>query len=275
MPLRIYPCEMTARLDQPSEVGEYDPGMQALLQIIWGEGFLSPGGADEVARVLEGSDLRGYRVLDVGCALGGVDQLLVTKHGAGTVVGIDVDPGLLRQMDLRIARAGLADRIRSQLVTPGPLPFPDASFEVVFSKDSMVQIPDKRALFGELFRVLRPRGRLIASDWLRGGTGPYSPEMMEYFRLEGIAYNMASPAESAAALKAAGFVDIELKDRNAWYLELARRELAEMEGRLAPLILERLGPERARHFVDNWRQLVLVLRRGELRPTHLKAVKPA
>jgi len=275
MPLRTYPCSVTVKLDQPSAVGEYDPGMQALLQIIWGEGFLSPGGADEVARVLEGSDLRGYSVLDVGCALGGVDQLLVTKHGAGTVVGIDVDPGLLKQMDLRIARAGLADRIKSRLVAPGPFPFRDASFEVVFSKDSMVQIPDKRALYGEVLRVLRPGGRFIASDWLRGGTGPYSPEMMEYFRLEGIAYNMASPEQSAAALAAAGFVDIELRDRNAWYLDLARRELAAMEGRLAPLILERLGPERARHFVDNWRQLVLVLRRGELRPTHLKALKPA
>jgi SAM-dependent methyltransferase len=275
VPPRTYPCDMTAKIDQPSEVGEYDPGMQALLQIIWGEGFLSPGGADEVARVLEGCDIRGYSVLDVGCALGGVDQLLVTKHGAATVVGIDVDPGLLKQMELRIARAGLADRIKGQLVTPGPFPFPAASFEVVFSKDSMVQIPDKPALFGEVLRVLRPGGRFIASDWLRGGTGPYSPEMMEYFRLEGIAYNMASPEESAAALKAAGFVDVELRDRNAWYLDLAKRELAAMEGRLAPLILERLGPERARHFLDNWRQLVLVLRRGELRPTHLKAVKPA
>ena len=265
---------MTAKIGEPSEVGEYDPGMQALLQIIWGDGFLSPGGADEVARVLEGSDIRGRRVLDVGCALGAVDELLVIRHGAAGVVGIDVDPNLLKQMRLRIARAGLADRIKGQLVTPGPFPFPAASFEVVFSKDSMVQIPDKPALYAEVFRVLRSGGRFIASDWLRGGSGPYSPEMMEYFRLEGIAYNMASPDASAAALQAAGFVDVELKDRNAWYLELAQRELAEMEGRLSYLILERLGPERARHFLDNWRQLVLVLRRGELRPTHLKAVKP-
>lgn len=265
---------MTARIGEPSEAGEYDPGMQAFLQLIWGDGFLSPGGAEEVARVLEGSDIRGHRVLDVGCALGGVDELLVTQHGAGTVVGIDVDPGLLEQMELRIARAGLAGRIKSQLVEPGPFPFRTASFGVVFSKDSMVQIPDKAALFAEVFRVLRPGGCFIASDWLRGGAGPYSPEMMEYFRLEGIAYNMASPEQSAVALQAAGFVDAELRDRNAWYLDLAQRELAAMEGRLAPLILDQLGPGRARHFLDNWRQLVLVLRRGELRPTHLKAVKP-
>ena len=65
----------------------------------------------------------------------------------------------------------------------------------------MVQIPDKPALFSEILRVLKPGGRFIASDWLRGGSGAYSPEMMEYFRLEGIAYNMVTLEASAAALR--------------------------------------------------------------------------
>jgi hypothetical protein len=38
--------------------------------------------------------------------------------------------------------------------------------------------------------------------------------------------------------------------------------------------VNRIGEERARHFVDDWRQLVVVVKRGELRPGHLKAVKP-
>jgi hypothetical protein len=67
---------------------------------------------------------------------------------------------------------------------------------------------------------------------------------------------------------------IDVRDRNAWYLGLAERELAALAGEWQPLLLQRLGPERARHFVTNWQQLVLVLRRGELRPTHLRAQKP-
>ena len=62
-------------------------------------------------------------------------------------------------------------------------------------------------------------------------------------------------------------------DRHAWYLDLAQRELEAMEGKLNSIIVQRIGPERARHFIDNWRQLVVVLKRGELRPGHLKAVK--
>ena len=144
-------------IGRPSEPGEYDDGMQALLQIVWGDGFLSPGGAAEVARLLEGSDITGCSVLDIGCGLGAIDELLVAVYGAATVVGIDVDPSLLETMRARIARARLTDRIRGMQVAAGPLPFADGEFDVVFSKDSLVQIPDKPAIFAEVLRVLRPR----------------------------------------------------------------------------------------------------------------------
>ena len=49
---------------------EYDTRMLTLLQIIWGEGFLSPGGPAEVEAALAGRDIRGARVLDIGCGIG-------------------------------------------------------------------------------------------------------------------------------------------------------------------------------------------------------------
>ena len=266
---------MSVKTEQPSQAGEYDESMQTLLQLLWGDGFLSPGGAAEVERVLEGSDIRGCAVLDVGAGLGAIDLLLVARYGAGSVVGIDVDPALLKQMDARIERAGLAARIRSLVVQPGPLPFAAGRFDVVFSKDAIVQIPDKAALYSEVWRVLRPGGRFIASDWLRGGAGAYTADMLEFFRLEGIAYNMVSLPESVAVLRAAGFVDVDVRDRQGWYYELAQRELVALAGPLRPVIVERIGLERAEHFIANWRQLVVVLAKGELRPGHLRASKPA
>jgi phosphoethanolamine N-methyltransferase len=64
---------MPVKVEQFSEPGEYDEAMLALLQIIWGDGFLSPGGAAEITRVLEGVDIAGREVLDVGCGIGAVD----------------------------------------------------------------------------------------------------------------------------------------------------------------------------------------------------------
>lgn len=213
-------------------------------------------------------------MLDIGCGLGAIDELLVTQYDASSVVGVDIDPALLEGMRTRIERANLRTRISGVKVEPGPLPFAAARFDVVFSKDSLLQIPDKPAIFSEVLRVLRPGGRFIASDWLRAGAGDYSPAMMEFFRLEGIAYNMATLEQSAAALRGAGFVDVEVKDRHAWYLNLAQRELDAMEGPLKPTILARISAARTQHFLDNWRQLVVVLNRGELRPGHLKARRP-
>jgi len=147
-------------------------------------------------------------VLDIGCGLGAVDELLITQYGASSVVGIDIDPALLQCLQARVKRAGLVGRIRGVKVEPGGLPFADASFDVVFSKDSLVQIPENRPCL-RIFCESCARGcRFIASDWLRGGTGAYSSEMMEYFRLEGIAYNMVTLEESAAALRNAGFVGV-------------------------------------------------------------------
>ena len=266
---------MTVKINQPSEVGEYDEAMMLLLQLLWGEGFLSPGGPAEVAELLESSDLTGCHVLDVGAALGAVDELLVVRHGAARVTGIDIDPVMLAQMDARIAHAGLRDRIQSQLVTPGPLPFADGSFDVVFSKDSIVQIPDKPAFFAEVHRVLRPGGRFLASDWLRGSVGAYSAEMLEYFRLEGITYNMATLEETAAVLQQVGFTEIVVRDRNAWYLPIAEAEAASLAGPMRSMLITRIGLARTEHFIRNWEQLALVVRRGELRPGHIKAHKAA
>ena len=240
---------MSVKIDQASEVGEDDDSMQTLLQLLWGDGFLSPGGAEEVARVLEGSDIRGCHVLDVGAGLGAIDQLLVAEQRRGLGGRHRRRPGTAAP-DGRAHRTRRARRPGPEPAAsrPGPLPFAAGSFDVVFSKDSIVQIPDKAALFAEVHRVLRPGGPSLASDWLRGGSGTYSAEMMEFFRLEGIAYNMASLDDSAAALRRAGFVDVEVRDRNDWYLELAARELRSLEGPMRPLIVARIGQQKADHF---------------------------
>ena len=123
-------------------------------------------------------------------------------------------------------------------------------------------------------RVLRPGGLLVMSDWLRGGEGAYSPEMLEYVPLEGITYNMASFEQSRAALGAAGFVDVETRDRSDWYRALAARKCACLGVEWFPTLVEFLGKERASHFVVDWQQLVIMLERGELKPAHIRARKP-
>src|SRR4029077_11388632 len=90
----------------------------------------------------------------------------------------------------QITSARLADRIGLVKVAPGPLPFPPGSFDVVFSKDSLVHISDKHTLMSEVFRVLKPGGRFIASDWLIGHDGPPSAGKAAYIGGGGLYFRL-------------------------------------------------------------------------------------
>lgn len=256
------------------EAAEYDDTMIQTLAVIWGEGFLSPGGAGEVAELLQGLDLRGKHVLDVGCGAGGIALLLARDYGAARVLGVDVEAPVISHARSLIARHGLADRVRFEQVRPGPLPFPDASFDVVFSKDAVIHIPDKEAWCTDVFRVLRPGGIVVASDWMRVDESPPSPAMLAYMEAEGLSFRMGSLPRYGAALEAAGFTGVVLRDRNDWYKALVRAELEAMRGPLRPRLEAAVGGAETARNIELWARLCAVVESGELRPGHFRGSKP-
>ncbi|MEM8597478.1 MAG: methyltransferase domain-containing protein, partial [Pseudomonadota bacterium] len=124
----------------------YDGGHVAFLEKLWGVGYLSPGGAEEVARVLDGLDLTGATVVDIGCGAGGITAALARDYGAARVIGLDVEDTVVATARARAEAEGVGDRVEIRRVSPGPMPVEDGSVDVVFSKDSIVHIADKHAL---------------------------------------------------------------------------------------------------------------------------------
>jgi SAM-dependent methyltransferase len=252
---------------------DYDTTMLDMLQIIWGEGYLSPGGPQAVREIMQDIDLRGKRVLDIGCGVGGLDQVLV-ELGAAHVTAVDVASPLIALGRKRMAAAGLSDRIDLQVVAPeAKLPFADGSFDVVFTKDAWLHVLDKPALLRDVHRVLKPGGQLAGGDWMKGPE-PYSADMIYFIELEGIPYHPTTLAEYGVMLHETGFDEIKLLDINAWYRDLAKEELARLKGELYDLMTEKLGDTSRDHFLEDWRMLTVVLDKGELRPGRLWARKP-
>ena len=244
------------------------------LEALWGDGFLSPGGPEEVERLLSGVDLAGRTVVDIGSGAGGIAMLLADRYGAARVIGLDVGATLVTYARAKVERAGIEDRIDIRKVEPGPMPLADASVDIVFSKDSIVHIPNKEALAADAFRVLKPHGWFVASDWLIAHDGEPSPEMADYLAKEDLDFGMASPERYRRALEAAGFVDVSLVNRNPWYRTVAREELARLEGASRQAFLAVMDEAALDAQIEIWRAMIVVLDSGEHCPHHFRGRKP-
>ncbi len=252
---------------------EYHDGLVALLELIWGDGFMAPGGTGNVANLVGELDLRDLRVLDYGCGIGGPAMHLADAYGA-RVVGIDIEPALLERACRRAAERGLNEQVDFILVEPGPLEFADGSFDFVMSSGAFTQIEDKRTLFAECLRVLRPGGVFACYDWMKPA-GEHSEDMLYWIKLEGLTYAMRTPEYHAEILGEVGFIDVSVDDRSAWYRREAHIEYSRMRNDLYPKMVESLGPEEADHFVENWRMLTVVCDQGEMLQVYCRGTKPA
>ena len=254
---------------------EYDDKLVTLLEALWGDGYLSPGGDAETALVLDGLDVAGRRVLDIGSGTGGCAFFVHRHFGPASITGADVEVGVVAKANADAVARGVADTVRFVAVQPGPLPFGDGEFDVVFSKDSIVHIDDKHSLAAEVHRVLAPGGVFACSDWMKGDDLPKSPELLEYEALEGLGFGLASPDVYFAALRAAGFERIAYTDRTAWLAAKTRAELDELDGPLRAGLTASLGAEFLEHEIDVWRALCVVTASRELGAGHFRAFKPA
>ena len=87
--------------------------------------------------------------------------------------------------------------------------------------------------------------------------------------------NMCSLQRYSKALENAGFKNIQLRDRNAWYLEVAKRELNDLQTVFYKRLVDILGKEDADATIRIWAKMVKVLATGEHRPGHFYAEKLA
>lgn len=250
----------------------YTPGVIGGLEFGWGQGWLSPGGSDDIAALLAEADLVGKSVLDIGVGAGGPARVLVRDFSAGQITGIDIEQSVLdRARELNVVE-NLEDRIKLQRVKPGKLPFPDVHFDIVFSKDTFVHVANKSTLFAEIYRVLKPHGRCIFSDWCCGWP-PYSEEMRG-FLANGMKFSMATLEENRRHLSEAGFIAISVTDRNAWFADYAAREAEAAKGPRRAHFIGEVGQETADRLTAAAQRRATIAKQGHLRPAHFRASKP-
>lgn len=156
----------------------------------------------------------GEVVVDLGCG-GGIDVLLAARRVGpeGRAIGIDMTDAMLDRARKNAAQAG-AVNVEFHKATIDALPLADASADCIISNCVINLAPDKRAVFREMARVLKPGGRVAVSDIALKKSLPaeIAQDLLAYV---GCIAGAIPIEEYRDGLQAAGFAHVTIIDSGA------------------------------------------------------------
>lgn len=150
----------------------------------------------------------GDRVLDLGCGRGRV-AAHIAKYSGAHVTGINIDPDSMDQARIFNKELGLGNTFVVKDFNDLPLPFEDQSFDAFYNIQAFSLAKDHKALFKEIFRVLKPGARFSSLDWIKypayDETNPEHAELMRRTKPLIGAVGTPTSASFEEALREAGF----------------------------------------------------------------------
>ena len=165
------------------------------------------------------------KVLDVGCGIGGPSRFLAGQYGCH-VTGVDITEEFCKTARDLAERVRLRDSLTYRQADALDLPYRDEEFDAVWTQHVQMNIEDKPRFYAELFRVLKPGGKMGFYDIVAGSAGePFYP--VPWAADKSISH-LAGEAELKALIETTGFQIKTWQDTTAagliWFEERRRRE---------------------------------------------------
>ncbi|MGD8621413.1 MAG: arsenite methyltransferase [Anaerolineales bacterium] len=154
----------------------------------------------------------GERVLDLGSG-GGIDCFLAAQRvgPTGHVIGVDMTEDMIVRANANKEKMDL-ENVEFRLGQIEKLPIRDTSVDVILSNCVINLSPDKSAVFGEAFRVLKPGGRFSVSDIVT--EGQFAPSLQEDMdKWAACVVGAIELDEYLTLLEQAGFVEIRVSSK--------------------------------------------------------------
>ena len=212
----------------------------------------------------------GDRLVDIGCGIGGPARYLAQRFGC-TVLGLDITAPFVEAANKLTACVGLQDRVVAVLGDGQDLPFGDAMFDGGYAQHVTMNVADRTRFYAEAFRVLKPGAFFALTEHGLGAAG--APHYPLPWSDDGSGAYLVTPAETVDHLRAAGFVDIQVTDTGAKYLEGYRRAITLAErGEMSPfgvhILLGQMAPAKIRNAARN-------IEEGRTHPVQVVCRRPA
>ncbi|KAJ3587507.1 hypothetical protein NHX12_011104 [Muraenolepis orangiensis] len=214
---------------------------------MFGAGYVSTGGLSTTKEFVDLLNLKpGQKVLDVGCGIGGGNFYMAKTFGV-EVLGLDLSENMVeiameRAIDeqLPMVHFEVADATRRS--------FEEESFDIIYSRDTILHIDDKLALFKRFHSWLRPGGQLLISDYCCGEK-PWTPSFQDYVQQRG--YVLYTPQQYGKFIEEAGFCSVRAEDRTAQFTQVIQTELERAEAFKGEFIKE-FSEEDYLAIVNGW-----------------------
>ncbi|XP_075693450.1 uncharacterized protein LOC142660644 isoform X2 [Rhinoderma darwinii] len=236
---------------------------------IFGDGFVSTGGLETTKEFIAMLNLvQGQRVIDVGCGIGGGDFYMAKMYGV-EVLGMDLSSNMVEIAMERAVKEKIP-QVQFEIGDATRRIFPEASFDVVYSRDTILHINDKEALFRKFYSWLKPGGKILITDYCCGEQ-PLSPVFEEYVKQRG--YRLYTSEEYGQNLQKVGFVKVQALDRTEQFVQVLKKELAHAQ-EIRQEFLESFSEEDYNYIIEGWKEKLHRCSLGDQRWGLFLAEKP-
>lgn len=211
------------------------------------------------------------RVLDIGCGIGGAARYMASAFGCN-VNGIDLTPEFISCGQDLTKRLRLQELVKLDVASALDLPFRDGVFDAAITLHVAMNIEDRKSLYHETARVLKPGATLCIFDVMRKSDAkltypvPWATTAETSF--------LKTPEQMNTLLEDAGFVVREVEDRSSMALAFFKKRLAStptaIDNKPSALGVHLVMKERAKEKFEN---TLSNIQNGYIAPVQMIAVK--
>ncbi|HVJ51933.1 MAG TPA: methyltransferase domain-containing protein [Aliidongia sp.] len=155
-----------------------------LAQRLWGPGFLTPGGTDQIMHLIKLFNVNpAMSLLDLSAGLGGP-----SRHVSQTfdvyITGLERQPDVAKRGNKASVDAGLARKVPITAYDPETTELRAHAFDAVYAQHLTATVGNKDRLFGEVLRSLKPRGQFSFIDLVQLDGDASDPRLEALRRIE-------------------------------------------------------------------------------------------